>query len=237
MRESKWLNKIKIFCLKLSTIYCVFFNSNLFSQDTAYNKIIQQLFRIDELDQRYRNQMESVQATYGGNSKEMDQLYKTMKSTDSLNLIEVESILSKYGWLGIDEIGSQGNTTLFMVIQHSDQKHQEKYLPVMKLAVKNGKASSRHLALLEDRVLLQQGKRQIYGSQLSWNMKTNQYYLAPLEDPDNVDKRRKEAGLEMLSDYIKDCCDLTWDLEQYKKDLPTIEQDFFKNKETKNKTN
>jgi hypothetical protein len=130
--------------------------------------------------------MESVRSRYGGDSKEMKELYKAMKSADSLNLIEVESILSKHGWLGVNEIGSQCNTTLFMVIQHSDQQHQEKYLPFMRLAVKNGKAHAHHLALLEDRVLLQQGKRQIYGSQLSWNLKTNQYYLAPLEDPDNV---------------------------------------------------
>jgi hypothetical protein len=221
---------MKRFYIKLIILFFVCCTSTLFSQDTTYNKIIQQLLRIDELDQRYRNQMGSVQLQYGGDSKEMKELYKAMKSADSLNLIEVESILSKYGWLGVNEIGSQCNTTLFMVIQHSGQQHQEKYLPIMKLAVKNGKAHSHHLALLEDRVLLQQGKRQIYGSQLSWNLKTNQYYLAPLEDPDNVDKRRKEAGLGILSDYIKNCCDLTWDVEQYKKELPSIEEDFFKNK-------
>ncbi|MCE3278422.1 MAG: hypothetical protein K0S44_613 [Bacteroidetes bacterium] len=221
---------MKKLCIKLIILFFVCCTFNLFSQDTAYNKIIQQLLRIDELDQRYRNQMGSVQSRYGGDSKEMKELYKAMKSADSLNLIKVEYILSKYGWLGVNEIGSQCNTTLFMVIQHSDQPHQEKYLPIMRLAVKNGKAQAHHLALLEDRILLQQGKKQIYGSQLSWNLKTNQYYLAPLEDPDNVDKRRKEAGLEILSDYIKNCCDLTWDVEQYKKELPSIEEDFFKNK-------
>jgi hypothetical protein len=46
------------------------------------------------------------------------------------------SILQKYGWLGHEEIGDQANTTLFMVIQHSDQVAQEKYLPMLRSSKK-----------------------------------------------------------------------------------------------------
>jgi hypothetical protein len=66
--------------------------------------------------------------------------------------------LDKYGWLGADVVGGQGNSTLFLVIQHSDQATQEKYLPMMREAVKNGKAQGSSLALLEDRAAL--GQRQ-----------------------------------------------------------------------------
>jgi len=203
------------------------FRSTAFAQDTTYNTVINQLLSIDELDQKYRNQVEEVQTKYGGDSKELKVLFRKMKEADSLNLIQVEGIISKYGWLSYNTIGNQGNTTLFMVIQHSDLKTQEKYLPIMREAVKNGKAKPHSLALLEDRVALLQGKKQIYGSQVSWNMKTNAAFVAPLYDPNNVDKRRAEVGLPPLAEYLAEM-EIKWNVEQYKKDLPLLEAEFFK---------
>ena len=108
-----------------------------------------------------------------------------------------------------------------MVIQHSDQATQEKYLPIMKAAVKNGKAKANCLALLEDRIALRQGKKQVYGSQILWSKENNKYFIFPLDDPDNVDKRRAEVGLQPLSDYVS-YWNIKWDIQQYKKDLPSI---------------
>ncbi len=186
------------------------------------------LFFVDNDDQKYRNQMDDVQDRFGGDSDEMKALEKRMREADSLNLIKVSSILNEYGWLGRDEIGSQCNTTLFMVIQHADLDAQVKYLPMMREAVVKGNADPGSLALLEDRVALLQGRKQIYGSQIIGNMKTNEYYVAPLEDPDNVDKRRAEVGLPPMAVYLE-VFGLTWDVELYKKNLPAYEAEFFKN--------
>ena len=193
-----------------------------FGQSLLNEPLINKLDSIRNDDQKYRNELESIQARYGGDSKEMKDLLNIMNKTDSSNRTKIEAILNKYGWLGTDRIGEEGNTTLFLVIQHSDLVVQERYLPMMRDAVKRGNAKSNSLALLEDRVALRQGKRQIYGSQVSWNMKTNEYYVLPLNDPDSVDKRRAEVGLQPLSDYLSNF-NLKWDVEQYKKDLPSIE--------------
>jgi hypothetical protein len=201
------------------------FSSLLLGQDTTYTSVTKQLLAIDELDQLYRNQINDVEVKYGGDSKEMKDLFKKMEVTDSLNLVQVEAILQKYGWLETQKIGSEANTALFMVIQHADLKNQIHYLPLMREAVRNGKAKASSLALLEDRVALRSGKKQIYGSQISWNMKTNTSFVAPLEDPDNVDKRRAEVGLPPLADYL---INMKWDVDQYKKDLPLLEAEFFK---------
>jgi len=127
-----------------------------------------------------------------------------------------------HGWLGSDIIGRLGNSTLFYVIQHSDLKTQEKYLPMMREAAQKGNASPNNLAYLEDRVALRQGKKQIYGSQMGRDEETGEYYVRPLEDPDNVDKRRKEVGLGKLQDYISHY-GITWNPEEYKKKLPEFE--------------
>ena len=121
-----------------------------------------------------------------------------------------------------DVVGELGNSTFFAVIQHSDLKTQEKYLPVMREAAKNGKARADQLALLEDRVALKEGCRQIYGSQLGMDPITKKTYVCPLEDPGNVDARRAKVGLPPMQEYLEPA-GIKWDVEQYKKDLPAIE--------------
>lgn len=215
--------------MRLKLFFLFFISTFAFGQDTNFDEITKQLLAIDELDQRYRNQIEETIARFGSDSKESKTLFKNMKTTDSLNLIQVAAIIDKYGWLGSDKIGSQANTTLFMVIQHAELPDQIKYLPLMREAVKKGNAKANSLALLEDRVALKQGKRQIYGSQISWNMQTNESFVAPLEDPDTVDQRRAEVGLPTLQSYLAEM-DMKWDVESYKKELPAIEKSFFKKK-------
>lgn len=171
-------------------------------------------------DQDGRNQLPEIEKKYGYNSKEVKEQWKLINKNDSIDLIKIEKILDKYGWLGVDEIGSQGNSTLFLVIQHSDIKVQEKYLPMMRVAVKDNRANSAQLALLEDRVALRQGKLQIYGSQIGQD-KDGHLWVSPLEDPDNVDKRRAKMGLPPIAEYLKQW-DLKWDVEEYKKQLPEI---------------
>lgn len=191
------------------------------SQDSTYNEVIQQLFKIDESDQIYRNQIDDIENKYGRKSTEIKELYRKMKTADSLNLEQVEKIIDNYGWLGYNEIGSQANSTIFMVIQHSNYKTQLKYLPLMREAVKNKKAKGSELALLEDRVSLHEGRKQIYGSQIFWSETNKSYTVAPLEDPDNVDLRRSEVGLSTLNEDLS-VWDLKWDIKEYKNHLPSI---------------
>lgn len=174
-------------------------------------------------DQGLRRQIREVEKKYGRDSDEIKASWKIIAEKDSLNLIKIQKILDERGWLGQDVIGGQGNMTLFLVIQHSDLEIQEKYLPMMREAVKSGNAQSRSLALLEDRVALRQGKRQIYGSQIGRDPESGDFYVSPLEDPNNVDKRREEVGLGTLAEYVSGY-NITWDVETYKKELPELEK-------------
>lgn len=91
--------------------------------------------------------------------------------------------------------------------------------------MKNGKAEAMDLALLEDRVALKEGRSQVYGSQLSWNLQSNTYIICQLLTPDNLDERRAAVGLCSYADYLK-VIDITWNLQQYTKDLAKIERQF-----------
>ncbi|MBK8633692.1 MAG: hypothetical protein IPN72_09065 [Saprospiraceae bacterium] len=119
------------------------------------------------------------------------------------------------GWLGANVIGGQGSSALFLVIQHSDLETQVKYLPMMQEAVKKGNASPSSMALLEDRIALRQGKRQIYGSQIGRNNETGEYYVSPLIEPEKVNERRSTVGLGTIEEYISRW-KIVWDVENTK---------------------
>ena len=173
-------------------------------------------------DQSYRREVRDIEKKYGRGSKEMKAQWELINEKDSINIIKIEKILDDKGWLGANVIGEQGNNTLFLVIQHSDLETQLNYLPMMREAVKKGNARGNSLALLEDRVALRQGKRQIYGSQIGRDKETGEFYVSPLIDPENVDKRRAEVGLGTISEYITNW-DMTWDVEKHKAQTKKIE--------------
>lgn len=173
-------------------------------------------------DQEYRNEGQRLSEKYGWKSDEVKAQWKIISKKDSLNLIIVEKILAERGWLGADIIGDEGNWTLFLVIQHSPITTQVKYIPMLREAVKKGNALASHLALMEDRVALRQGKRQIYGSQVYTDTDTGEMFVAPLIDPENVDKRRSEVGLAKLAQYLANW-KLIWDVEKHKARTAKIE--------------
>ncbi|SHN12612.1 DUF6624 domain-containing protein [Mucilaginibacter sp. OK098] len=196
---------------------------NTFTIDSSKlnNPLMLVLDTIYKADQgsRYRAQdLSKAKAT----AAKVDSAIKAAHIADSLNIIKVTQIIDKYGWLGPQDVGMNGSQALFLVIQHANLATQQKYLPMIRTAVKDGKTLSSNLALLEDRVNMREGKNQIYGSQVFRNKSTGKMCFYPIADPDHVDERRKTMGLQPIADYAK-LFNLAWDVEAYKKDLPEIE--------------
>lgn len=172
------------------------------SDFTLMDTIAFQLDSVFIMDQKYRNKLGEMEKKFGLKSTELNSLWDTIKYYDSLNLLKVTKILDTYGWLKTALIGSKANDALFLVIQHSNINTMEKYLSMMKEAVKNGNAKGSSLALLIDRIEMYHGRKQIYGSQIQGN-NVDGYKIYPIEDEKNVNKRRAEMGLVPLEDYVK----------------------------------
>lgn len=145
--------------------------------------------------------MREISDKYGWQSNEMKELWKKQNELDSLNLIRIEEIIEKYGYPGKSLVGMQSNVA-FLVIQHSDIETQEKYLPILKEAADKGELRWSSLALLIDRIRVNNGEKQIYGSQIRQSG-DGKYVLFPIEDEPNVNKRRAKVGLGPLEEYVK----------------------------------
>ncbi len=202
--------------MKLKSLFLIFLIVSLtsFSQKTDLKDVKARLNKIYFEDQTERIHIPEIRDQFGINSSELIQFLKKIEAKDSLNLIQVDDILNNYGWLSAIEVGDTASMTIFLVVQHSNLTNRSKYLPIMRDAVKRGKAKPKHLALLEDRVALEQGKKQIYGSQIGFNIIDSTNYVLPLEDPENVDKRRSAVGLEPIAEYVA-FWNIIWNVQDY----------------------
>jgi hypothetical protein len=153
-------------------------------------------------DQRYRPRAQEIEVKGDPNSAEVRELKRKQKVIDDANLARLGHIIKEQGWPDQRIVGEKAAMAAFMVIQHNDFSHQKQYLPLLRTAVAEGKARGQDLALLEDRVLVGEKKKQIYGSQLQRNEKGGLEFC-PIEDEEHVDERRKSVGLKPLADYGK----------------------------------
>ena len=68
-------------------------------------------------------------------------------------------------------------------------------------ALPKDEVSQKDLAYLTDRVLLKEGKQQLYGTQFTSD--GGKWIPRPLEDEPNVDSRRAAVGLPPLAEYAR----------------------------------
>ena len=183
-------------------------------------------------DQSTRSQIRTKEATYGRDSKEMKALWQTILKKDSVNLVKVRDILDTHGWPSKTKIGKKGNSTLFLVIQHANFDVQTTYFPMIQKAMLQGSLAKRQYAMFYDRLLLGQGNKQIFGTQLAMDKSSKKPYVLPLKDPMNVDKRREEMGLNTMQENLNRW-NIVWDVKAYLKLLPSLvakEKELNKNK-------
>lgn len=169
------------------------FASGSFAQD-ANVRLRAELERIHAADQLDRENI----GHYGIGTPERDSVNKHLILLDSLNVLRITAIIDSAGWLGPEDVGNVSGT-LWLVIQHADLATQEKYLPEMRSAVEDGKASRYHLAMLEDRIEMRNGRPQIYGSQVKVDDGVSRLWM--IKDEETVNERRAAVGMEPLEEY------------------------------------
>lgn len=123
--------------------------------------------------------------------------FKQLVKEDHRNQELAISIIEKCGMPTLNEVSQRQMTAIWSVIQHSGKKYRKKYFPQIEEAVKRGDLSKQQYALMKDRILMDEGKPQLYGSQL----KNGKLYK--LEAPDKVNERRQEMGMKPIEGYLK----------------------------------
>lgn len=163
--------------------------------------LAKKLWEMTAWDQAYYYEINIAEKKIGMDSPVNQALWELKDKVNKENQRVLDSIIAKKGWPKISQVGKTAAHAAFLVIQHSNPKLQEKYLPTIKKLCEQGEARWQDYALMYDRVQVFQNKPQRYGSQVRFNEATGQNEFFPIEDEKNVNKRRAEVGLEPLEEY------------------------------------
>ncbi|WP_164492746.1 DUF6624 domain-containing protein [Streptomyces lydicus] len=124
---------------------------------------------------------------------------------DQIALREVEDkatetlrqIIAAHGWTGRSLVGEIGAAAAWWIAQHAtaNPEFQQHALALVEGAVHVGEATPKQVAYLTDRRRIIAGQPQLYGTQFSY-MQTGTPVPYAIDDPDELDARRAEMGLE-----------------------------------------
>lgn len=134
------------------------------------------------------------------------------------NLVQLKLIVKKYGYPSHTLVGESSSHNFWLMVQHSDSdlKFQKKLLKLMLKEVKRNNASAHDYAYLVDRVRINSGKPQLYGSQIVVKDPQKGYELKPVFQPQKINQRRKQMGLSPVEEYLEKANQLHFQLNKGK---------------------
>lgn len=127
-----------------------------------------------------------------------------MRRVHERNNARMREIIEQYGWTGRSLVGEDGCEAAWLIVQHAvlDRDFQRQCLALLEQAVAAGEASGWQLAYLTDRVLVYEGKEQIYGTQYL-PVEGGKSVPHKIAEAENVDARRRSVGLCSLEENTK----------------------------------
>lgn len=167
------------------------------SGQTLNNSLREELLKMEEVDQKARRECVKLNADGQANC-----LLKTAETIDKPHTKRLEEIFAQYGFPGVKLVGKDGFAAFMLLLQHSTSDSlREKSLKPIKKAFKRKELSPQEYANFVDRLLVHQGKPQIYGS--NFETKDGKLVMTKTKDLKNLDKRRRKIGLPPIAEYAK----------------------------------
>lgn len=194
--------------------FFIFVGIPSYAQTTINHELKYQLDSIADLDQKLRFEIEdfitrlnklSISISDSNDIRlrkdymdSINNLFTRQMIIDSANLTHIEQIIKKYGYPGKSIVGTPTNEVAWYIIQHSDKI--DTYLSLIKKAGRKNETPQYLVAKMIDRNRMQNGKTQIYGTQIQ-SSSTNDgiitSFVWPIRNPKNVNKRRLKVGFEL----------------------------------------
>lgn len=123
-----------------------------------------------------------------------------MEDVHRRNAARLRELIELHGWPAEDIAGKDGAEAAWLIAQHSvgEPSFQRRVLELLNACAAGGRVPRWHAAYLEDRIAMQEGRPQRYGTQWLDDARDGRIRPWTLADPERVDELRAQVGLEPL---------------------------------------
>lgn len=185
----------------LMTVLCGTVSLISFAQSVQDTLLFKELEKREKIDQYAANAYppESENLSIDEWKRKKDSIFRDNKAF-------AERLLNETGFPGYDRVGNRGSFYYWLLVQHADfdPDFQQRVLDSMQIQVDRKNASPSNYAYLTDRVRVNTGQKQVYGTQLDYNIFTGKVKTQPTENWETVNERRLSMGLETIEEYLSE---------------------------------
>lgn len=187
-------------------LFILFLNLMVFysySQESSsdFQTYASQLIELKNADQEARRAF--GRALRAGEPR--DSLKTAMALKDQQHSTDLKTLVKTYGFPDASKVGMDATHSFWVLAMHqdADTAFQKKVLSWMQEAVKRKDVLSRDLAYLEDRVAVNSGRCQTFGTQVDFDETKHKYVSFPICDRKKVNRLRKKMKLMPLEEQLR----------------------------------
>jgi hypothetical protein len=153
----------------------------------SLSKIILEMMKVDQDARKaaYKAQMAGEDASA---------LQRIVYVVDAVHNQRIHQLISKHGYLTKKSVGAKALKAFWLLVQHQDFD-----IDLQRACLEHCGFEPKEKAYLTDRVLVGEGKKQLFGTQFT--KKNGRSVPRPIEDKKNLEKRRRQYGLGSFSEY------------------------------------
>lgn len=165
--------------------------------------VIEELIHLQGIDQAGRDVYQDMDLTVLPDDQRdaaFNAIWDEIHRRDLENQARLKELMPEGGWFTLSDYGMEGALAAYLIVQHAtnDLDLQKRALAAMEPLFGTGELDGRAYASLYDRVAMEEGRYQRFGSQMI--CRNNGWVLYPVENPEGVDERRHEAGFDLTLD-------------------------------------
>lgn len=127
---------------------------------------------------------------------------RVMRERDEADTKRLNQILDEYGFPGVKLVGVTATRDFIIMLLHSPSLElMKRALPHVERAARRKEIPPEDFASLYDRVLIHEGKPQLYGS--NFKFEGGKVALDTTQEPAHLDERRRKLGLIPIGEYAR----------------------------------
>ncbi|MBX9786077.1 MAG: hypothetical protein K2Y08_01945 [Alphaproteobacteria bacterium] len=130
--------------------------------------------------------------------------HKLLEEIDHFHTNHLKSMVKEYDWVTILKFDEEMAHQAWLLVQHADHDpdFQTSFMSALEKLCPLNETYRKNYAYIYDRIASNRGLKQRYGTQVK--VEGNQVELLPYEGSLNdLNKRRREIGLESIQEYLK----------------------------------
>ena len=157
---------------------------------------------LDQVGRRALNPIDLTLLPEGERQAANAAMWAPLMATDERLMAELLTMVPPEGWFLKSVYGEQAANAAFLIVQHSDLENWRRFVPVLEPLVAAGEVNGSQYGLMYDRLAINEGRPQRYGTQMT--CKNGKFVVDwdNIEDPANADTRRAAMGFPgTLAEY------------------------------------